>query len=251
MSSSQEDEHIEDWEETSLRELGGEERSPVEESFYESYIIQSRTAVDNLYASNVLSCQKHMKVMKDLARQRRVKISSFEREQKKLVKKIENLKDKQESYQQRKSKMNRCRSKSVNAQEETADNFNKMHRRRDSLPPLITNTEVESSKLVKSSDRLRVPGKIHYKSCNDLSLPRGSASHEPTTVVLPAIKSSRSHDKLSETPFITHISSKVHTYPLTTREHLQHIESRDSKSNWEQKNFNTQISTKVKWVPRN
>jgi hypothetical protein len=245
MASTDEDDNFQDVDEpeTTLQELVGEERSPVEESFYESYIIQSRTAVDNLYASNVLSCQKHMKVMGDLARQRKVKLSSLEREQKKLLKRMENLKEKQEIHLQKRSKTNDSKSKSAKVEQtETADKFNRTNRRRGSLPPLITDTKDHTPKMVKSSDRLSVPGNILSKSCNDLTplYNRDSPSQE-STLVLPAIKSSRSYENLLGTPFITHISSKVH----------QRMESRDSKSSWDEKNFKTQISTKVKWVPRN
>ena len=255
MSSSVDDEHLEEWDETDLRELVGEERTPVEESFYESYIIQSRTAVDNLYASNVLSCQKHMKEMSDLARQRKVKLSSLEREQKKLLHRMENLKEKQETHLKKRAVANDSRSRSAKAkQTETADKSNRIHSRRGSLPPLTTNTEDgkdQTSKMVKSSDQLNVPGKILSKSCNDLISPDNKDSpSQASTLVLPAIKPSRSYENLSGTPFITQISSKVHKNPPTTRGVLQSMESRESKSSWDEKKFKTQISTKVKWVPR-
>lgn len=255
MSSSVEDEHIEEWDETDLRELvGGEERTPVEESFYESYIIQSRTAVDNLYASNVLSCQKHMKEMSDLARQRKVKLSSLEREQKKLLHRMENLKEKQETHLQKRTITNDSRSKSAKGkQTEIADKSNRMHSRRGSLPPLTTNTEDskdQTSKMVKGSDQLNIPANILSKSCNDLTSAGNKDSLKASNLVLPAIKPSRSHENLPGTPFITHISSKVHKYPLTSLGLLQSTESRDSKSSWDEKKIKTQISTKVKWVPR-
>ena len=258
MSSSQDDESFQDENEpgTTLQELAGEERSPVDESFYESYIIQSRTAVDNLYASNVLSCQKHVKVMGDLARQRRVKLSALEREQKKLVKRMENLKETQEIHSQKRWKKNESRSK--RAQEQTTDTFKVIDQRSRSFPKLITAAKDQTLKMTKTSNRLLgVPGHTLSKSCNDLtSLYNRNPSSEESTLVLPAIKPSRSHENLSETPFITDISPKVHKHPTTiprpvSREHLLPIESRDSKSSWDEKNFKDQISTKVKWVPRN
>ena len=252
MSSIVEDEHTEEWDETDLRELFGEERTPVEESFYESYIIQSRTAVDNLYASNVLSCQKHMKEMSDLARQRKVKLSSLEREQKKLLHRMENLKEKQETNLQKRTITNDSRSKSAKGKQ-TADKSNRIHSRRGSLPPLTSNTDSknQTSKIVKSSDHLSIPANILTKSCNDLtSAGNKDSPSQATTLILPAINPSRSYENLSGTPFITHISSKIHKYPLTTRGLLQPIESRHSKSSWNEKKFKAQISTKVKWVPR-
>ena len=257
MSSSYENENFQDGDEpeTTLQELVGEERSPVEESFYESYIIQSRTAVDNLYASNVLSCQKHMKVMGDLARQRKVKLSSLEREQKKLVKRMANLKVKQETHSQKRWKTNDSRSKSAKI-DKTADKFSMTDRRRGSLPPLVTGAEGQTSKIVKTFDVLSVPGNNLSKSCNDLTFYNRNSPSQESSLVLPVINPSGSYDNLSGTPFITHISSKVHKYPFTTRglgsrEYLQPMESSDSKSSWDEKNFKTQISTKVKWVPRN
>lgn len=259
MSTWQENESIENWDESeiTLRELVGEERSPVEESFYESYIIQSRTAVENLYASNVLSCQKHVKVMGDLARQRKVKLLSLEREQKKLLKRMENLKAKQEAHLQKRSetisnhiKSSRFKSAKIE-QGDTADNFSSNDCRRVSLPQLHTmTTDTDHASKIVSFDRLSVPGHIHSRSCND-------SSSQESILFLPAIKPTRSHENLSGSPFITHFPSKVDKYPHNTnvpdsRELLAGFtESRDSKSTWNEKNFKIEISTKVKWVPRN
>ncbi|XP_028391473.1 uncharacterized protein LOC114516249 [Dendronephthya gigantea] len=252
MSSSQEENgHNDDWTDTTLQELDNEERSPVEESFYESYIIQSRTAVDNLYASNVLSCQKHVKEVSDLARQRKVKLSALEREQKKLLKRMENLKEKQET--QRRSN-ERSSSPKVELTG-TSDKVNFTDRRRGSLPPLTAGSKDSTSKMVTSSDRLSVTSNILSKSCNDVS--SLEAPSQGPTLVLPAIKPSRSYENLSGSPFVTHISSKVRKYPRTSRglasREKIHLfgEPCDAKTNWDDKHFKDKISTKVKWVPRN
>lgn len=254
MSSSQENEQNDDWNDTTLRELDSEERSPVEESFYESYIIKSRTAVDNLYASNVLSCQKHVKEMSDLARQRKVKLSALEREQKKLLKRIENLKEKQETQGQSNE---RCLGAKVEPTE-TTDKVN-FTDSSGSLPPLTTGIKDPTSKMVTSSDRFSVASNILSKSCNDvLPLSLGEPLRQGPTLILPAIKPSRSDENPSGPPFVTHISSKVRKYPrtlrgLASREHNHPLlgESCDAKTKWEDKHFKDQISTKVKWVPRN
>ena len=80
---------------TSSTKLFNERRSPVEDSLCECYIIQSRTAVENLYAANVLSCQKHEKVMQEISRQKMEKLSTLTREQNKLMKRMDDLKKRQ------------------------------------------------------------------------------------------------------------------------------------------------------------
>ncbi|EDO43176.1 predicted protein, partial [Nematostella vectensis] len=42
------------------------DRSPVEDAFYESFLLQSRSDVESLYASNIYWSQKHAKEVKDL-----------------------------------------------------------------------------------------------------------------------------------------------------------------------------------------
>lgn len=189
MSWDQEDENFEDEDEpeTSLRELAGEERSPVEESLYESYMIQSRTTVGSLYASNVLSRHKHIKMIRDLARQRKVRLSSLEREQKKLLKKMETLKEKQEKN----SKKGSIDLREVE-RAETAEKFMRTDRRRSSLPQLVE----QYSKKAKTLNRLTVPDKIISKSCDDLTpLHNRDSWKQGSTLVLPSIKPSRSHVK--------------------------------------------------------
>lgn len=264
-----------DWyepeEETNTRDLAGPDRSPIEESFYESYIIQSRTAVDNLYASNVLSCQKHTKELADLARQRKVKLLSLEREQKKLVKRMEELKLKQEAVTSRKK-----RPKTTTNESKEPTNTNNgaqalgTERRRGSLPPLNTSTAdtedtddiSNASERVKSPARLGLPGNTLSKSCNDLtSLCEENSTGPKSNLILPAIhndlKPSRSLEnvRLSGSPFVTHPSLKVHKDPHTSRGLLSR-ESQPARSlatrplSWNENQFKNDISTKVKWVPR-
>ena len=253
--------------------LSGPPRSPVEESFYESYLIQSRTAVDNLYASNVLSCQKHVKEVRDLARQRKVKLSFLEREERKLIKSMEALKLKQEAVKLTKpphntpSELNRKDMRITDKGRE----ITRKERKFGSLPSLTTSSEMEDtenvgggSKEAQSSVRFGLTESILSLSCNDLrSIPRDQSTNPDTSFVLPTIpngvRPARSLENLSllEPHFPTHIFLQVPNDPHANRR----LSSRKYKTarsqgtrprplNWNKSQFVSDISTKVKWVPR-
>ena len=260
---------------STAQNLASPARSPVEESFYESHIIQSRTAIENLYASNVLSCQKHTKEVKDLARQRKVKLLSFEREQRKFVKKMEELKLKQEaiSSPQYSSPFDSGKAQeaavkvttriehigiidSTGAQKKTET----VSTVRRSLPPLTdTNAAGDQSKQVKRLVRQGLPKGTSSKSCTELrSLGRKDNSRRSQSyVLLPAIrngqiKSSHSSENVPDSPFVTHLSLKVPSDPhgtLVSRE-CQNAISMRNEPNWKEKELKSDVSTKVKWVPR-
>jgi len=80
------------------------ERSPVENAFYESFLIQSRSAIENLYASNIYHSQRHAKQVKDLERQKQYNMSQMTNRQKEMVKKMAQLQEKQEQIMLEKRK---------------------------------------------------------------------------------------------------------------------------------------------------
>lgn len=80
------------------------ERSPAENAFYESFLIQSRSAIENLYASNIYHSQRHAKEVKDLERQKQYSMSQMSTKQKEMVKKMEQLQEKQEKILEEKRK---------------------------------------------------------------------------------------------------------------------------------------------------
>ncbi|XP_078358990.1 uncharacterized protein LOC144643562 [Oculina patagonica] len=80
------------------------ERSPAENAFYESFLIQSRSAIENLYASNIYHSQRHAKEVKDLERQKQYSMSQMSNKQKEMVKKMAQLQEKQEQIIEEKRK---------------------------------------------------------------------------------------------------------------------------------------------------
>lgn len=80
------------------------ERSPAENAFYESFLIQSRSAIENLYASNIYHSQRHAKEVKDLERQKQYSMSQMSNKQKEMVKKMAQLQEKQEQIIEEKKK---------------------------------------------------------------------------------------------------------------------------------------------------
>lgn len=80
------------------------ERSPVENAFYESFLIQSRSAIENLYASNIYHSQRHAKEVKDLEKQKQYSMSQMTNRQKEMVKKMAQLQKKQEQIMLEKRK---------------------------------------------------------------------------------------------------------------------------------------------------
>lgn len=85
------------------------ERSPAENAFYESFLIQSRSAIENLYASNIYHSQRHAKEVKDLERQKQYSMSQMSNRQKEMVKKMAQLQEKQEQIQEEKLRKQRLK----------------------------------------------------------------------------------------------------------------------------------------------
>ena len=69
-------------------------RTPAEESYYESYLLQKNSDVGNLYASNIYEGQCFQQTIKHINRERTVQAAEMGREMKKLQKKIDDLKQK-------------------------------------------------------------------------------------------------------------------------------------------------------------
>lgn len=78
------------------------ERSPAENAFCESFLIQSRSAIENLYASNVYHSQRHAKQVKDLERQKHYSMLRMSNNQKEMFKKMMQLHEKQGQIMEKK-----------------------------------------------------------------------------------------------------------------------------------------------------
>ena len=72
------------------------QRSPTENAFYESFLLQSKSDVGNLYASNIYYSQKHAMEMKDLHREKAVYLTDVTKQQKEMIAKMQILQQKQE-----------------------------------------------------------------------------------------------------------------------------------------------------------
>lgn len=66
-------------------------RSPCDDAHYEAFILQSRWAVGNLYASNLNLGQTYMKRIADMEKQRKLWLKRKEMEQKKMLDRMERL----------------------------------------------------------------------------------------------------------------------------------------------------------------
>ncbi len=74
-------------------------RSPAEESFYESFLLQKESTIGNLYASNLYQMQCYSKTVKHIDKQRNVHAAEMNREMKKIQKKMDSFKDKSHKKQ--------------------------------------------------------------------------------------------------------------------------------------------------------
>lgn len=73
------------------------DRTPAEESFYESYLLRKHSDVGNLYSSNVYEGQCYEKTIKQINRDRKVQAAEIDREMKKLQKKMNALRTRSDS----------------------------------------------------------------------------------------------------------------------------------------------------------
>ena len=67
-------------------------RTPAEESLYETYLLRKHSDVENLYSSNVYEGQCFNKAIKQLNKDRKVQVAEIDREMKKLHKRFNQLK---------------------------------------------------------------------------------------------------------------------------------------------------------------
>lgn len=212
------------------------ERSPAENAFYESFLIQSRSAIENLYASNIYHSQKHIKQIKDLERQKHYSMSQMKNNQKEMVKKMVQLQEKQEKIMEEKRKQrlkvlstngdHRIRPHSTSSIIDRDSRLLKHRPRSGSMPFLepIDPTLVNRG-LSKSSENIHkdlsllsasLPANVLSRSCEDLS----TLGKKSGKVILPALSKSsglRSVEDASpedsDSTFITRMSASPPTKP--------------------------------------
>lgn len=212
------------------------DRSPVEDAFCESFLLQSRSDIESLYASNIYWSQKHAKEVKDLNRQKMVVLSSMSKEQKEMVKRMQKLQEKQEQLVEVKmkqflaTKVNRSRRIRPHSTSAVPNDLRlrpEPPRPRSGssslLDPLGNKSDlVRASRLSKSSQNLNQLSPLEMSkedlkslslSCENLST-LDSSFKQTNKLVLPAItprSRSKSSGNLSEDDsfFITKIDQST------------------------------------------
>lgn len=211
------------------------DRSPAENAFYESFLIQSRSAIETLYASNIYHSQKHAKQVKDLERQKQYCMSQMNNDQKEMVKKMAQLQEKQEKIIEEKRKQrlkvlstkgdSRIRPHSTSSLANREPRL-LQHRQRSGSMPFLEPIDASLLKqsLSKSTENIHSdssmlsasrPANVLSRSCEDLS----SLGKKRGKVVLPALpKSSRAmsvgdSSEDFDSTFITRMSASPPTKP--------------------------------------
>ena len=211
------------------------ERSPAENAFYESFLIQSRSAIENLYASNIYHSQKHAKQVKDLERQQHYSMSLMNNNQKEMVKRMVQLQEKQEKIMEEKRKQHlivlsrkgdhRIRPHSTSSLGDRDSRMLKHRSRSGSVPflepidPSLLNQRFSSSSqnIHRDSSLLSAspPTSILSRSCEDLS----TLGKKSGKLILPALPKCPRTPSVEDSPedsdstFITHISASPPTKP--------------------------------------
>ena len=211
------------------------ERSPAENAFYESFLIQSRSAIETLYASNIYHSQKHAKQVKDLERQKQYSVSQMNNNQKEMVKKMAQLQEKQEQIMEEKRKQrlkvlstngdHRIRPHSTSSLADRDSRLLKHRQRSGSMPflepidPSILKQSLSKSSenIYSDSSRLdaSLPSSVLSRSCEDLS----TLGKKSCKVILPALPTSlramsvEDSSEDSDSTFITRMSASPPTKP--------------------------------------
>lgn len=207
------------------------ERSPAENAFYESFLIQSRSAIENLYASNIYHSQRHAKEVKDLERQKQYSMSQMTNRQKEMIKKMAQLQEKQEQILEEKRKQrlqvgstkgdHRIRPHSTSSLTDRKTALLKHRPRSGSMPYLepldLSQSWSKSSENLCSESLLNAspPNMLLSRSCEDLS----TLGKKNGKVILPALskpprtRSIEDSSDDSESTFITRMTSSPPTKP--------------------------------------
>lgn len=214
------------------------DRSPAENAFYESFLIQSRSAIESLYASNIYHSQRHAKQVKDLERQKHYSMSEMSNKQKEMVKKMAQLQEKQEKIQIEKRKQNmkhlsttngehRMRPHSTSSLSDRKSDRKAMlkHRPRSGSMPFLEplDPSLVNRSLSKSTENLysessllsaSLPSNaLLSRSCEDLS----NLGRKNGKIILPALsklpraKSTGDSTEDSDSTFITRMPSSPPT----------------------------------------
>ncbi|XP_031559529.1 uncharacterized protein LOC116295755 [Actinia tenebrosa] len=276
-------------EKLSKEDVTERERSPIEHAFYESFLLQSRSAIENLYASNIYWSQKHAKEVKDLNRQKMVALTSMTKEQKEMAKRMQKLQEKQDQILDEKMKQymdakvkrgGRIRPHSTSAMPNQMRNRPTPQRPKSAFLNPLDQSLSRSSQLSKSSQNLSDLSRLSVnqndsislsKSCEDLSR-LDSTCGKKNKVILPAIKpksNSSSNENLSDddddSAFITKmpgeqkvkqnlLSAPVGFNPERRRGSLPSAEELDRQIDLERRRDTSENEprspTQTKWVPK-
>lgn len=258
------------------------ERSPAEEAFCESFLIQSKSAVENMYASNIYHSQKHAKELKDLERQRYFKMSQMTTKQKEMVKKMNQLQDRQEQIVTEKRQQHlkvaskgRIRPQSTSAISDGERKFPRQRMRSGSLTFLLPlDMSLTKQQFSRSTQDLRsdpsllscsLPANILSKSSEDLA----SLGIPKNIMILPAIpkcqRSKSCDDENTDSTFITKMPASPPTHPRSKPNYLSTFNPErrrgslgaelDRKLDLERRRVTEKFgngaqSTQTRWIPK-
>eukprot|EP00112_Aurelia_sp_Birch-Aquarium-sp1_P014915 Seg3257.3 transcript_id=Seg3257.3/GoldUCD/mRNA.D3Y31 product="hypothetical protein" protein_id=Seg3257.3/GoldUCD/D3Y31 len=148
-------------------------RTPAEESYYESYLLQKNSDVGNLYASNIYEGQCFQKTIKHINRERTVQAAEMGREMKKVQKKIDDLKQKS-----KKERLVRQRMDSDGSRTERQEQPNFAQRNSLTLPRTLPSLDTKYHHKHGSSSKpfSRALSELSIASVESESLSRSSQS---------------------------------------------------------------------------
>ena len=239
------------------------ERTPAEEAFCESFLIQSKSAVGNMYASNVYHSQKHAKEVKDLERQRYFQMSQMTTHQKEMLRKMNQLQDRQEQIMsdKRKHHLNatprgRLRPSSTSAISDCERKGPRARARSGSL------TKLPGQSLLSAS----LPSSLLSKSCENLSSLDG-AKRPAVLPAIPTYQRSKScndddEDDDRDSAFITRLPPSPPAHPKLGPKQCSPERRRGSLNVEIERNLNLDLrkpigktedsskGTRTKWIPK-
>ena len=170
----------------SSNDVTARDRSPVEQSFYESFLLQKQSNVDSLYAANVYHGKTYFSTVRNLKKERQFQLTEMNREIKKTEKKMADLKIEARKANSLRRKEYRPGTP-ANASRTVLKKFRSVddkELRCLTLPPLVSVEdvrnrsssfkEVPTSSTLQARDRLYPSNLTSYnlsKSCDNLSAP--------------------------------------------------------------------------------
>lgn len=147
-------------------------RSPCRDSHYEAYLLQSRWAVGNLYASNLYLGQTHVKHVQHLDREHKTWLHWKEREQQKLARRLEELQALPRSSSRLAERTRLSTNMSRRASENTSNNQKRSLKDQRLSQGAISTPSFHNAGFVDENSRQKMQNIHHFQGSSDLFYPR-------------------------------------------------------------------------------